>query len=585
MESTYQYLPLSTNNQNFMIRVLELSPGDFDNPVIRVKLRSTSLQSVKSQFEAVSYAWGDSTPCKTINFEGSNAHLHVAANCYRALRHLRNPVKSRILWIDAICINQNDIPERNCHTDQASNLQLLLMGHIYGSASNTVVFLGYNTEGSRFLFQHLAEADRLIPLAEEPGQPLALREPSERITREIEILFQRPWFSRVWVIQEVNMAERVIFMCGSSIATIEALMSCLQGHERNLRLINKFPAPLQLYHSNFRDMWQQFRPTPARKLYLLAVEAGLCESSNPRDRILALLPLIDTPSPGIVRLADYSREVESIFHEFALLFLPDGGLSLLWMIRHPHKRRMPSWVPDWTQNRGKTYQTLQIPDFFDVFDPEDPEDPKYDRDYENHEDYRDFDIEPVDDAPNSPSQRLYVKGLRSGRIQDRGPIILINQENIQAKITAVRALIADLESMRHGSDVPGWPDSIAQAFRNITTEDLHDLLKAGLAPMLANQEISYDVTLACHESRIFITSEGDLGLSSQEIQHGDLVCLIKGAIEPCILRERSPDLWSIISGECILLSIERGYRESGRLLPWMYITQLVSGREEQFTIC
>ncbi|KAI8946641.1 HET-domain-containing protein [Xylaria longipes] len=554
MAPAYQYMPLLTGGEHDgSIRVLELSPGTFDNRVIYVKLRSTNIEAMKNKFEAVSYTWGDPTPCKTIIFEESNTQLQVSRNCYSVLRHLRNTAKTRILWIDAICINQADIPERNS--------QVRIMGSIYASANQTTIFLGYSTPGSRFLFRHLARTDRLLS-SDEEQEPQFLPKITKRITRELEHLLKRAWFSRVWVIQELMRSLRVKFMCGRHTATIEALNSSLRGHKRNLRVFSKFPAPLELDHENFKEMLRSCS-TPARKMYMLAAGAGLCKSTDPRDRILALTPLAAELSPELGGLINYNLATEEIFHQFALSFLFDGGLALLWMIRHPHSRDMPSWVPDWTENRGKSHRTIQLPDFFKAYESDD----SYDSDY-------------TDDSNESDESNytysLVVSGVRYGRIQELGPVIQINQENIRTRIKAVRALVADLESMTGSSNPPSWPHSIVEAFRGLTREDVQDLLRSGSSTILreANEELSFNIAIACHESRVFITSEKELGLSPEGIQPGDLVCLVKGAIEPCVLRERDHDRWTV-----------RGYRRSGFDWPWRYINELISGPQEQFSIC
>ncbi|KAI1741116.1 hypothetical protein F4680DRAFT_447483 [Xylaria scruposa] len=234
------------------------------------------------------------------------------------------------------------------------------MGLIYAAAYSTVVFLGYSTPGSQLLFRHLARTDRWISSdAEQKAKPLP--KPPRKIVRELESLLKRPRFSRVWVIQEIMRSSRVTFMCGRGTATIDALTHCLYGNERNMRILNKFPAPLELDHELFREELEKCS-TPARQIYFLAAEAGLCESSDPRDRILALTPLCRGITSEINDLVDYEQETESIFHKFSLLFLRDGGLALLWMIRHPHRNeRMPGLKMKESRIVPKTYQHFLMP--------------------------------------------------------------------------------------------------------------------------------------------------------------------------------------------------------------------------------
>ncbi|KAF2198951.1 hypothetical protein GQ43DRAFT_359511, partial [Delitschia confertaspora ATCC 74209] len=93
------------------------------------------------KYEALSYTWatytwaypeGDATPLKRIFCQGK--YIPITSNCELAIRRLRQPVGKRIVWIDALCINQSDVRERN-H-------QVSLMKQIYSSSVQTVVYLG-----------------------------------------------------------------------------------------------------------------------------------------------------------------------------------------------------------------------------------------------------------------------------------------------------------------------------------------------------------------------------------------------------------------------------------------------------------
>ncbi|PSN61769.1 HET-domain-containing protein, partial [Corynespora cassiicola Philippines] len=120
------------------IRVLELHPGEFDDP-ISVSL-TMHLMSDEPEYEALSYAWGTDICDKPILVDGYP--LKVNVNLDTALRHLRYVHESRFLWIDAICINQHSTTERN-H-------QVQLMGTIYPNARDVLVWLGPAADSSDF---------------------------------------------------------------------------------------------------------------------------------------------------------------------------------------------------------------------------------------------------------------------------------------------------------------------------------------------------------------------------------------------------------------------------------------------------
>lgn len=121
------------------IRLLQLRPGSQNDP-IECTLSTTTLPD-KPFFEALSYAWGDGQgPQGSIMVDG--VQLLVSQNLFDALFHLRNDIKPRTLWVNAICINQIDMAERT-H-------QVQLMARIYGSAHTVLVWLGPTGNDSGF---------------------------------------------------------------------------------------------------------------------------------------------------------------------------------------------------------------------------------------------------------------------------------------------------------------------------------------------------------------------------------------------------------------------------------------------------
>lgn len=106
----------------------------------------------------------------------------MTSNLHVALLHLRNRFFERILWVDAVCINQDD--------DGEKGLQVQSMGEIYASANGVVVWLGEAADDSDNAFEELGEAARA------PQEFLNLGEPDEKA---IIAVLKRPWFERIWV--------------------------------------------------------------------------------------------------------------------------------------------------------------------------------------------------------------------------------------------------------------------------------------------------------------------------------------------------------------------------------------------------
>ena len=105
------------------------------------------LEDEQSTYEALSYTWGKATPIYPNTLNGDS--LRVATNLYTALRHVRLQDTSRVLWIDAICINQHDIKEKNHQVKQ--------MSKIFKSAKRVISWLGKESDRTEKTFAKLEE--------------------------------------------------------------------------------------------------------------------------------------------------------------------------------------------------------------------------------------------------------------------------------------------------------------------------------------------------------------------------------------------------------------------------------------------
>jgi hypothetical protein len=180
------------------IRLLELLPGSQNDP-IECTLLTTTLKD-ETWFEALSYTWGDPQgPRGSISID--RVQISVSQNLFDALSHLRNDIQSRTLWVDAICINQTDLLEKT-H-------QVQLMARIYSSAHRVIIWLGLEEDDSGFFM------DTLQQLAERKIDSNAGVLRSERFWRSFKAFTDRPWWWRVWVVQEAAMAAKdPVIYCG-----------------------------------------------------------------------------------------------------------------------------------------------------------------------------------------------------------------------------------------------------------------------------------------------------------------------------------------------------------------------------------
>lgn len=124
----YHHRPLKANH----IRLIKLQPSCRTGRLALVE--QVSLVVADGTYEALLYAWGDSTstPCRLLCGDGS--FLPITLNLYQALLSLRKEKETRLLWVDAVCIYQDDLTEKS--------EQVLLMSQIYAKAKVATVYLG-----------------------------------------------------------------------------------------------------------------------------------------------------------------------------------------------------------------------------------------------------------------------------------------------------------------------------------------------------------------------------------------------------------------------------------------------------------
>ena len=138
MAGEYQHKTLSSPRS---IRLLHLFPSSRDS-ALECSLDEVSLDQAPD-FHALSYVWGEPDVSGGTYLLCSGKRIVVTPNCAAALIHLRHEAGPRVLWIDAVCINQASLGEKN-H-------QVPLMGDIYRKAVSTFMWLGESTPDSKQL--------------------------------------------------------------------------------------------------------------------------------------------------------------------------------------------------------------------------------------------------------------------------------------------------------------------------------------------------------------------------------------------------------------------------------------------------
>ncbi|KAF2685947.1 HET-domain-containing protein, partial [Lentithecium fluviatile CBS 122367] len=169
------------------IRILILHPGLKDEP-LKCSLKLERLGSMDTEYEALSYVWGSEVASDTIQL--GSGPFYVTRNLLDALLELRQENEQKVLWVDALCINQCNMEERNG--------QVSVMHKIYESAKDVIAWLGAATAD---------ELRVLWPLARTEDNSPYFR--GAEVSEELKSLVDREYWKRAWIVQEIAFARSV----------------------------------------------------------------------------------------------------------------------------------------------------------------------------------------------------------------------------------------------------------------------------------------------------------------------------------------------------------------------------------------
>ncbi|KAH8744240.1 heterokaryon incompatibility protein-domain-containing protein, partial [Hyaloscypha sp. PMI_1271] len=288
VERSYIYDPL--NFQRQQLRIVTLLPGRRSTP-LECTIATVDLGSDELVYEALSYEWGDPAGARMEILLDGRRFL-VRKNLWSAMKHIRNRTKMRRLWIDAICINQEDLSERS-H-------QVGLMGDIYRKAESVIAWLGEKGEESGLAFSSLKG------LAIYGYYEIGLA----RAASALASLLERPYWRRIWIVQEFLLARTVIVHCGFNHASAEHLRAA--GHlygfgveAGNRDLWNNRNLKIRIEESPGMRLLERRCDGLQQSIHDLLKACQGSKSSEPRDKIYALLGLAsDMPKDAIT--VDYS---------------------------------------------------------------------------------------------------------------------------------------------------------------------------------------------------------------------------------------------------------------------------------------
>jgi hypothetical protein len=337
-----------------MIRLLRVFPSE-KGGIIDCTVHTVSLDS-KPLYVAVSYTWGDSVLSHTVRCNGQL--VKVTANLWSALQTVKYTDEPDLIWVDRLCINQEDLVERS-H-------QVQLMHRIYREAEHVLVCLGEPYGDERLALDLMARIDDLVkdvpqgpPTTHEDPRSYGLPPWGSPPWQAIQRMICRSWFSRSWIIQEYSLATEVIGLCG--LCVFDPRVFCNLDFNLHMLGLSRSQGFSFLEAVTDAELIQAWRSILALGVMRSVIEKKgnwslqnilsrhvVPGASDPRDLIYSLIGLLEE-SEAAKLVPDYTLSTEAVFARVCKHMLDQGSLEFLYEAGCPRKNfNLPSWVPDWT---------------------------------------------------------------------------------------------------------------------------------------------------------------------------------------------------------------------------------------------
>lgn len=576
-KSSGKYLHRPLDKITADIRIARLMPGKKDEP-IACQIEHMDL-STDTNFEAVSYCWGDASITKPITLEG---HLYpVTLNLHSCLQHLRREDEPRNLWIDSICINQSDNTEKSREVGR--------MRDIYARAKQVLVWVGdyepYTKADVQEVFSYAQALSEDYDYSQD-GAIIARIGYKQlwRLRRKLQhFIGGHDWFTRMWIIQEVSTRplyhirranEMPQIICGDlqmSFCHLQRTLAWWTGVPRehtHLRLPfggSNVDVLLQIWvkHKGHLRRWTEEESAIIQIIDIMCQVAGRFQATDNRDMIYAVLGLVcDAPIPLCVK-PDYSKNAEEVLLEVARFMLESTGLIDIIQFRSGRTSTLPSWVPDWTYqgNCPILHEKMLIPDIHFRICPQN---------------YLEVDLLELTHINQVSATTLYhitspdPVGLLHRYIEHMSEALEIPNCRENRSVAHQRLLdliLAYDMRIRHIANNTAWylyaASTIINHHQGASRNEFHcggwandKELPSNLSPdeiHSALENISEAVVESLDRKHGFTCLDGAVGIVSQPgvmPQKGDIICTIRGSVSEYICRRsQSSETYRII-GQC-----------------------------------
>ncbi|KAH8820671.1 heterokaryon incompatibility protein-domain-containing protein [Xylogone sp. PMI_703] len=313
------------------------------------------------QYLAISYVWG--AALKPFSIQTPKGNIALTVSLHDALQSIRDREVSTLLWVDAICIDQEVAHEKS--------IQIRLMRTIFQSAENVIAWLGNEKDNSDRAIETLMQI-RMIALKPDswpeglPAVPVSwggrnTPSPTDITWKEIDLLLSRDWFRRSWIVQELILASNVIVVCGKWTLDWEEFFEAVKICREAMKLEEAQPDSGQAFVLNHSDpayalgLMRQSRLTLSdyifgRKYNLLELMGlfSYTKATRQRDKLFSLLGLAGDCNETVFD-PDYDSPLQVVIQRYANEFVRRGqAMELLYRAGISKSYRFCSWIPFWT---------------------------------------------------------------------------------------------------------------------------------------------------------------------------------------------------------------------------------------------
>lgn len=353
----------SMKSEKKQIRLLSISPGRPSDPIVTT-LKCVELGANTPAYTALSYIWGSDLFLRHISL--NHSPYTVTSNLFHALKYLRCKDAERSVWIDALCIDQNNLEERR--------QQVGLMRFIYSQADNVIIWLGDATSTTDCAMRFLGKAQSDVHPRSWFDERLKFSFQRDQLEwKAVLSLFNKEYWRRVWIIQETAVAKHLSVACGQYELSWDCIVEAqtawtsflAAAREKTTKRVIEFVEGFTLLEDtlSLNREPKNVGPVPlainraenatGEETHLLQLlkDSWASLASDPKDKVYALLGLAADCQESSFQ-ADYSlNQFQAYLRMIEHILKTHGNLDIITLsgmhiLPLPQiTLRVPSWVP------------------------------------------------------------------------------------------------------------------------------------------------------------------------------------------------------------------------------------------------